>query len=58
MESFMKMEDIILTQEKINQVKKENPALHSAEAQALYDEMCECFDKLVLLTKRYEKQGR
>lgn len=58
----MKMEDIILTQkktqEKINQVKKENPALHSAEAQALYDEMCECFDKLVLLTKRYEKQGR
>jgi len=58
----MKMEDIILVQkdlqDKMNQGKKESQKLESPEAKAIYEEMCDCFDKLVMLTKRYKAEGR
>ena len=56
------MEDIILVQkdlqDKMNQGKKESQKLESPEAKAIYEEMCDCFDKLVMLTKRYKAEGR
>lgn len=58
----MKMEDIILVQkdlqDKMNQGKNESQVLECPEAKAIYEEMCDCFDKLIMLTKRYKTEGR
>lgn len=56
----MKMEDVRVVQErtkdKIKQGKTKPAILDNPEAEQLYHEMCDLFDKLVVLTKQCTKK--
>lgn len=56
----MKMEDVRVVQErtkdKIKQGRSEPAIVDNPEAEQLYHEMCDLFDKLVALTKQCAKK--